>query len=898
MLLLTISANAQVSVLTAWTNTYNSTGNASSSITLGSGTTNRVLVVAVATSLTATGTRTVSVTYGTKTLTFVAGDLSSTTRQHTALYYLNGSDIAAEGNTATLAVTFTGGTTRVNTVWYSVYDYVDQSSPITNSRNYNGGTGNTSTLVYGTALTVNENERAIEVANTIRNPANTTPRTITPATNWTMSNEQTYTTTDGVRSGVYNRSVPTSNTTDVSSTTASGNCLGSMTGLSLNALTKRYRSLTSGTWGTLGTWQQSQNLGSSWATATTVPSNTEDAVTVLNSHTVTLSAASTASSLTIDAGGSLSTGATNTWTLDVSGATSISGTLTLSSTATKTFSGDVTINSGGVWNETGTSTINYAGSLTYNGSTFTASSGTHNFTGSSKNYGGTSTISIPTAVFSGTYTCVGSSTISSLTVNSGGSVSVDATKTLTVTTTLSNAGTLNLLSNSVGPATILTPDSIGGGGVYTISQYMTGEGGTTPSKRFWYTSNPMSGGTTNGFGISASSKLWKYEETGHTYNQISSNENNGKGRGYVSRFGANTTVTHGGGTAKYYSGDISIPVTRTGTTDGKRGYNLVGNPYPSYVYLDTLNSPGIETSMWYRSVNSGNTGMVYDTWNFYTEVGVVNSGSGALTKDIAPMQAFWVRAKNEGTTSVNFKQANRKHQPGSVALRSAEVANAPLIRMSVTNNVVSDGLVVGFYTNATEGFDNYDSYKFSNENAAVPEIFTMIGSDEVSINGMPPFVDTKELVVGFRTGTAGTFTLKTTELSNLEEGMTVVLKDKLLKISQDLTMSPNYTFVSDVANTSDRFSLLISKVVTKLQDPVQTSTFTAFAESNGCIHYQLNNLDLNGAWIRLLDVTGKVMESQPVTNSIGTINTRLTKGIYLVEVTKPGFKGTSKIVIN
>jgi hypothetical protein len=254
--------------------------------------------------------------------------------------------------------------------------------------------------------------------------------------------------------------------------------------------------------------------------------------------------------------------------------------------------------------------------------------------------------------------------------------------------------------------------------------------------------------------------------------------------------------------------------------------------------------------------------------------------------------------ENEGTTSVNFKQANRKHQPGTVALRGAVIANVPLIRMSVTNNVVSDGVVIGFYKGASEGLDNFDSYKFSNDNAAVPEIFTLIGADEVSINGMPPFEDTRELVLGFRTGTAGTFTLKALELSSLEEGMKVVLKDKRLKINQDLTMSPNYTFVSDVENTNDRFSLLIYKVATSVETLAQETTISAFSESNGCIHYQLNNLNLNGVKIQLVDLTGKVLESHSVANSIGSIYTHLAKGIYLVEVTKPGFKGTSKIVIN
>jgi hypothetical protein len=223
-----------------------------------------------------------------------------------------------------------------------------------------------------------------------------------------------------------------------------------------------------------------------------------------------------------------------------------------------------------------------ASSLTNNGTIrfsgdangLAVNSGTIDYYGGSSQVVANGTYSTLKISNTGGATINASTTASTLNVVNGCILNVSATNSLTVLSTLSNAGTLNLLSNTVGPATILTPDSIGGGGVFTISQYMTGDGGSTPNKRFWYTSNPMSGSTTNGFGISATSKLWKYDETGHTYNQLSSNENNGKGRGYVSRFGANTTVTHGGGTAKYYSGDISIPVSRTGTSDGKRGYHI------------------------------------------------------------------------------------------------------------------------------------------------------------------------------------------------------------------------------------------------------------------------------------------------------------------------------------
>lgn len=287
-LLLTVigthSASAQVTTLSSLTNFYHGTANASASFTVPAGSgTYRVLVVGIASSQTATGTaRTATVTYGGQTLTLAAGDMTSTTaRQHTAVYYLAESGIDLATST-TLAVTFGGGTVRVNDVWTSVYDYVDQSSILASTANYNNVATATSTLAFSTGLTVTKNDQAIEVISALR-AASTTPRTITGyATNWTSANEQTYAVTDGVRNAVAVRSISSSNTntTDVSSTTLSNTALASMTAISLRGLTYKSQLVGSISYGA-STWcsgesrqvtLQIKNNGTAiWTNGTTGP---------------------------------------------------------------------------------------------------------------------------------------------------------------------------------------------------------------------------------------------------------------------------------------------------------------------------------------------------------------------------------------------------------------------------------------------------------------------------------------------------------------------------------------------------------------------------------------------------------------------------------------------------
>ncbi|WP_162846443.1 T9SS sorting signal type C domain-containing protein [Flavobacterium dankookense] len=235
------SVTAQVTTLQNWTNLYNGTSTATQNITYtvpaGTGS-NRLLAVAIASSQTAVGARTITLTYGGRNLTLSSGDLTvNSIRQHTAIYYLNEADLDLAANT-TLSFAIGGGTTRVTTVWAAVFDSVDQTTPITNSRNYNSGTTSTNSFAFATALTINANDQAVLVVSSLRS-GNNNERTINYPTNFTSVNEQLNNTSDGTRNGIANRSIPTASANSTCATTFSGGggatALASMTGMSIRA---------------------------------------------------------------------------------------------------------------------------------------------------------------------------------------------------------------------------------------------------------------------------------------------------------------------------------------------------------------------------------------------------------------------------------------------------------------------------------------------------------------------------------------------------------------------------------------------------------------------------------------------------------------------------------------
>jgi hypothetical protein len=217
---------------TAWSMLYNGTAYPTSYLyTVPTGSPARALVVAVSTTLsTASAASTCSATYGGAALTKQVSDEATSARQHTWLFYLL-ENAVMNGAPQNLAFTCSGGTLQAATAWAAVYKGVDQTNPITASRNYNSGTTAVSTAAFATALTVNAGDQAISVINAVRGA--TASPTLTAAANWTASQSQTTGTPVFSRQQVADRAIPASDTTDASSTAISNASLASLSGLTL-----------------------------------------------------------------------------------------------------------------------------------------------------------------------------------------------------------------------------------------------------------------------------------------------------------------------------------------------------------------------------------------------------------------------------------------------------------------------------------------------------------------------------------------------------------------------------------------------------------------------------------------------------------------------------------------
>jgi predicted CxxxxCH...CXXCH cytochrome family protein len=149
--------------------------------------TGRLLVVAVSATRSAVGTITCSASYGGTAMTLAAGDGTvAVTWNHSFLFYMLDTPALMNGTGRALAVTCAGGTAYATWVYSAVYAGVDQTTPLTDARNYNStSTASTAVGPFSPGLSIGANDQAIEIVNLARSSANVTPRTVNAwATGW------------------------------------------------------------------------------------------------------------------------------------------------------------------------------------------------------------------------------------------------------------------------------------------------------------------------------------------------------------------------------------------------------------------------------------------------------------------------------------------------------------------------------------------------------------------------------------------------------------------------------------------------------------------------------------------------------------------------------------------
>jgi len=260
----------------------------------------------------------------------------------------------------------------------------------------------------------------------------------------------------------------------------------------------------------------------------------------------------------------------------------------------------------------------------------------------------------------------------------------------------------------------------------------------------------------------------------------------------------------------------------TGTNSAVRGFNLVGNPYPSSIDWHTNFGNTTTTSGICCSTSLDGSIYVYNpttkNYSIYTNNSATTgtaTGSTGGSNIIPSGQAFFVRATTTGAKLIFNESAKVSSQPATLLLNALPnpIVDHHLRLQLFKDTINKDETVIIFNATAASAYaENEDALYL--QGAGEVNLSNMT-SDNVAVGlNQQPF-PTKVQTIGLNVIAAsdGNYQLKMTEVSNIPNLFDVWLKDAYMNDSLDIKHNPNYSFNlthSDASSVSpQRFTLVI-----------------------------------------------------------------------------------------
>jgi hypothetical protein len=491
-------------------------------------------------------------------------------------------------------------------------------------------------------------------------------------------------------------------------------------------------------------------------------------------------------------------------------------------------------------------------------------------------------------------------TISAIEIKSTKTLTQNLNSKLTLTGALTNNGTLTLENG----ATFIQGTSLAGSGTYNVKQTVTGAGGATPTGRFWYIGVPLNNLTRGAaFGTAGpDNRLWSWLESGQSQwsSQLPDNTLLAPTAGYVFRTGAASTTLNFSGTS-LYSIDASIP-NLSNSGGSFAGCHLMSNPYTAYLDWEQIFTASTNISSTYCIPTSNGSSMVYDTYNANNDV-ATNLTGVAMTRYIAPMQAFWA-VVNSAPGSISMTKSMLSHQAGAVGLK--DITSFPAFaRLNLVSGDFYDQVVIYTDANATSEVEDYDSKKFFLPNKA--QVYCPVGNDKLVINALKKGKAQTSAPLTVELPSTQIYTFEMSE-SFVENGL-VVLEDKQEKIFQDMGVNPVYEFYGNSGVTADRFVLHFhlpngtnnggqvgNGGLAGVED-LTSGQIAVIANHDGAVTVELSaDLTISGD-IQIFDGAGRLVAQKAITRAQTNIQLNNGMGVYFVRVQTPMKTEMKKVMV-
>ncbi|EPR73009.1 quinoprotein [Winogradskyella psychrotolerans RS-3] len=373
------------------------------------------------------------------------------------------------------------------------------------------------------------------------------------------------------------------------------------------------------------------------------------------------------------------------------------------------------------------------------------------------------------------------------------------------------------------------------------------------------------------------------------------------GKGYRAATDAGETLTFSGTVPT----DISVNIMNTATAYSQ--WNLVGNPYPSYINVHAFLNHEVDTGISNLDLFTNASAAIYgynaneeNSWTIY------NLANTTVSTVIAPGQGFFVSADGTYESAYNLEFSTAMQTTGTsddfIAGRNADL-ELIYLTIDLSSNTNTYNTDVYFNANASEDLDKgYDAELWG---SVVPEfsIYSHLVQDNT---GKPIALQTLNatslsnisipLGVHANLGEQITFSISETTLPTTVK----VYLDDVLSNTSTLLNNSDYTITpsTDLSGTG-RFFLRTTEEALSIAD----NNFDAIN-----IFYEKRAKDVlikgriqNNTVVEIYDIQGRKVLSSPLDaalleNRIHVAS--LNDGVYLINLKNSSEQKTQKIIIN
>ena len=476
-------------------------------------------------------------------------------------------------------------------------------------------------------------------------------------------------------------------------------------------------------------------------------------------------------------------------------------------------------------------------------------------------------------------------------IYNGATVIVEEGASLTVKGNLTNNGTLQLESISDKYSSLIVEGNSTGNVLYKRHVNNAAGPGTATADNDLI-SAPVTGQTFGSFrganpnilsgtiGGSPAFLFGPYNTTTAAYVNYSSADDSSiltAGEGYRTGSTDGGTYTFDGNVE---TGTVNVPVTSGGASN----WNLIGNPYPSYLkvqeFLNDVANTGLIDE---NSVGIyGYDGTAADGWTIY------NLATTNASTVIAPGQGFFIDAEASG--NISFTTSMRSIGSGDDFIAGRNSSPLTYFKLKASTNNKSYHTDFYFNDNASLGLDpGYDAAVW-NENPPSFAVYSNLVQENsnvpMAIQALNNNDDLSNVVIplGVNANANEELTFSILE-STLDITVEVYLEDALTNTIV-LLNSGDYVFTptSDISGTGRfylRFNANVLGVTEQLLDTLKI--FTSPTDQSIVISGQLDG-DTN---FKLFDLSGRMIITKPLDiNSNRQIIdvSNLTIGVYIVEL--------------